>query len=143
MSFSPFHHRSRLRFGILFAALAVAVHGQDPSPSQFTMPDALQRAAADNPSLTAQRIGERSAEALIQQANSRPNPTLDVTFENFAGTGATQAIDRLESTVQANQTFERGGKREKRVAVARREYEVTVHELSVRRTEILGGNDRP
>lgn len=119
----------------MFAWLACVASGQENSAT-LTLADALQRAETRNPVLVAQGFGERASEALIDQANLRPNPTLDVIFENFAGTGSVQGIDRLESTVQANQTFERGGKREKRVALAARQHAVALQENAVRRAEI-------
>jgi cobalt-zinc-cadmium efflux system outer membrane protein len=58
-------------------------------------------------------------------------------LENVLGTGRTQGVRSLETTVQASQTFERGGKRENRVALAGREREVAAKEFAVRRAEIL------
>ncbi|WP_162525325.1 TolC family protein [Rariglobus hedericola] len=107
------------------------------SAQQLSLADALRRADEQNPSLHAQDSTRRAAEALIEQAGVRPNPTLDVTAENFAGTGALRGVDSIETTVQASQTFERGGKRAKRLSVARREREVADHEFTVRRAEVL------
>ena len=103
----------------------------------LTLPAALELASERNPLLVADRFGERAAEALIEQAGFRPNPTLDVTLENFAGTGAVRGVDGLESTVLANQTLERGGKRAKRIAVASRDREIAAQEFAVRRNEVL------
>jgi cobalt-zinc-cadmium efflux system outer membrane protein len=97
----------------------------------------MRRAAEWNPALLAQSHEERAAEARIEQAGLRPNPTLDVTLENFAGTGDVQGVSRLETTVQASQTIERGGKRDKRVALAGRERDAAAKEFAARRTEIL------
>jgi cobalt-zinc-cadmium efflux system outer membrane protein len=74
---------------------------------------------------------------LIEQAGFRPNPTLDVSVENFLGTGRVQGVRSLETTVQANQTFERGGKRGRRVALATKEREVAAKEYAVRRSEVI------
>lgn len=110
---------------------------QEVPAATLTLASSLERAAENNPALAAQRYGERTAEALIEQAGLRPNPTLDVTLENFAGTGRVQGIRSIETTVEASQTFERGGKREKRVALAGRERDTAAKEFAVRRTEIL------
>lgn len=98
---------------------------------------ALRRAEAHNPSLLSQSYAGRSADALIDQAAVRPNPTLDVTLENFAGSGAFRAFDGVEATVQLSQPLERRGKREKRILVARRELEVAERGFAVRRAEVL------
>lgn len=99
--------------------------------------EALARATAQNPGLLAQAFAERSAEALIEQASIRPNPTLEIEAENFAGTGALQGVRRLETTVQASQAIERGGKRDKRVAAASRERDTAARELGLRRVALL------
>lgn len=125
------------RFSIpIFLTLAVAAAGDLPA-ADLTLADALQLAAENNPTLIARRFGERAAEALIEQAGQRPNPTLDVEVENFLGTGQVQGVRSFESTVQASQTLERGGKLEKRVALARRARDTAVHEFAVQRAEIL------
>lgn len=106
----------------------------------LSLGNALQRAAEKNPTLAAQSYAERAAEALIEQAGLRPNPTLDVSLENFAGTGNVQGVRGLETTVQASQTFERGGKRERRVALAGREREAAAKEFAVRRADVLAAS---
>jgi outer membrane protein, heavy metal efflux system len=103
----------------------------------LTLPQALAFAAERNPGLVAQSFQERAAAGMVEQAGLRPNPKLDVTAENFAGTGRLQGVRGFETTVQASQTFERGGKREKRVAVASRERDTAAREFAVRRTEVL------
>lgn len=118
-------------------ATALPTHGQETAPAMLTLDQALARAVERNPALAAQRYGERAAEALIEQAGVRPNPQLEVGFENFVGTGLVQGVRRLETTVQASQTLERGGKREKRVAVASRERDAAAREFAVRRAEVL------
>jgi len=110
------------------------------STGPLTLAGVLARAAENNPALAAQSYGERAAEALIEQAGLRPNPTLDVTAENFLGTGNVQGVRSLETTVQASQTFERGGKRDRRVALASRERETAAKEFAVRRAEVLAAS---
>jgi cobalt-zinc-cadmium efflux system outer membrane protein len=134
-SLSPFP-LSRASLALLLAA--VTLRAQNPSAPELTLAQALARAGERHPGLAAQGYQERAADALIEQAGLRPNPTLQLETENFFGTGALQGVRRSETTVQASQTFERGGKREKRVAVARRERETAASELAVRRAEILG-----
>ncbi len=126
---------------VLAAVLLFATHTvlaeQVPSSAAVSLTEALRRAAERNPALLAKRHDERAAEALIEQAGLRPNPTLDVALENFAGTGAVQSVRGLETTVQASQTFERGGKRDRRVALAGSERAAAASEYAVLRAEIL------
>jgi outer membrane protein, heavy metal efflux system len=134
-SFFRFSHPVPL-LGLTFL-LASGVAAQEAAPPTLSLDEALRRTTERNPGLAAQGYAERAAEALIEQAGLRPNPTLDVSLENFAGTGGVQGVRGLESTVQASQTIERGGKRAKRVALAGREREAAANEFAVRRTEVL------
>ena len=126
--------------GLALLLTAVGVPAQEAAPPPLSLSAALQRAAEQNPGLAAQGYSERAAEALIEQAGFRPNPTLDVSLENFAGTGAFRALDGVETTVGASQVIERGGKRAKRVALAGREREATAKEFAVHRAEILAAS---
>jgi len=125
-----------IRFSLItaFASAGLAAPG-DPTRVQ-TLSDALQRAEDRNPGLAAQRSTERAAEALVEQAGVRPNATLDVAVENVFGTGRVQGVRSLETTVQASQLLERGGKREKRVVLAGRERDQVAAEWAVRRAEL-------
>lgn len=127
----------RLLVGTVFLLTLAGAQAQDSASPLLSLGDALQRASAKNPVLAAQGYAERAAEALIEQAGLRPNPTVDLSLENFAGTGSLQGVRSLEATVQANQTWERGGKRDKRVALAGRERESAAKEYAVRRAEVL------
>ncbi|HND61011.1 MAG TPA: TolC family protein, partial [Opitutaceae bacterium] len=119
------------------AALVLPLSAAELSPAPLTLADALARAVAGNPLLAVQGHEERAAEARIEQARQRPAPTLDVTLENFAGTGVIQGARSLEATVQASQTLERGGKRERRVALAGRERTNAAQEAAVRRADLV------
>lgn len=99
--------------------------------------DALMRAAAMNPDVTAQVYRERAAEALTEQADVRPNPELGVTFENFAGSGPLRDAEALEATVELSQTIERGDKRKHRVHLADKERTVISKEGNVRRASLM------
>ncbi|MDO8544816.1 MAG: TolC family protein, partial [Opitutaceae bacterium] len=132
----PYQRPVRL-LGLILILTAAATRAQEAGGNPLTLEQALARAAERNPALAAQRYSERAAEALIEQAGLRPNPQLEAAVENFAGTGRVQGVRGLEATVQASQTLERGGKREKRVAVASRDREAAAREFAVRRTEIL------
>ena len=118
--------------------LGGGVWAQESAPlSTLTLGEALQRAAEHNPDLLASAQQERAAEALIEQAGQRPNPTLDVSLENLVGTGAVRGTRGLEATVQASRTFERGGKRDKRVTLAARERSAAERLHTVRRNAVL------
>ena len=137
MSISHFHFQSCRSLGLALLFTAIGGSAQETPPTRLTLAQALALAAERSPSLAAQAYQERAAAGLIEQAGLRPNPTLEVGLENVLGTGRVQGLRGVEATVQASQTFERSGKREKRVAVATRERETATKELAVRRAEIL------
>jgi outer membrane protein, heavy metal efflux system len=134
---SHFYFRLRRLFGLAVLFAADLAWAEEVTPPVLTLPEVLARVAERNPSLAAQSHHERAAAALVEQAALRPNPTLEVGLENVLGTGRMQGVRSSETTVQASQTFERGGKRDKRVALATREREIAAQEFAVRRAEIL------
>ncbi|MBP7140650.1 MAG: TolC family protein [Opitutaceae bacterium] len=136
---SSFHSRFQTHLVRCVVLLLVPVPGrmQDTTTPVLSLGDALARASSGNPSLAAYSYTQRAAEGLVEQAGLRPNPTLEFTAENFMGTGRVQGVRGLEATVQASQTFERGDKRGKRVALAGREKESAAKEYAVQRTEVL------
>ena len=127
----------RLRLSRCAAALLLAFAPPLPASDSLTLAQTLALAAERHPALVAQGFAERAADGLVEQSALRPNPTLEASLENVLGTGRVQGVRSLEATVQASQTFERGGKREKRVAVATREREAVALEFAVRRGELL------
>ncbi len=99
--------------------------------------EALQRATTQNPMLVVQSHDESAADGLVEQAGQRPSPTLDVSLENFAGTGPFSGFDGVESTVQANQLIERGGKRAKRLGLAQAELDSAAGHYDLQRITVL------
>lgn len=135
---STFHFLAWSRPIWALAVLSAALGGRaQEAPPSLSLSDALQRATEHNPALNAARYSERAADAFTEQAALRPNPTLDVSLENFGGTGALRGIDDFEATVQASQRFERGDKRSKRVAVAQSDREIATENLEVQRIDVL------
>jgi outer membrane protein, heavy metal efflux system len=130
------------RVAVALLLTASVARAQEVGAAPLTLTQALVRAAERNPSLAAQGYQERAADALIEQAGLRPNPRLEIEAENFIGTGVLQGVRSLETTVQASQAFERGGKRQKRVTLATRGRESVAKELALRRAEVLAGTAR-
>ncbi|MDO8802095.1 TolC family protein, partial [Phenylobacterium sp.] len=118
-------------------AFLFATAGFDAAAESLTLAEALTRAAAYDPSLPAAAARTRAAEAGVRQAGVRPNPSLGAELENVAGTGEYGLADRSEATLYYEQTWERGGKREARVDVARAELAVARSRASVRALDRL------
>nr|WP_167954243.1 TolC family protein [Sphingomonas jejuensis] len=87
----------------------------DPAPDFF----ALLEQSRSSPRAAEQEATVAAAEARARQAGVRPNPSLSLEVENFAGTSPYTGLDAHETTLVVGQTLELGGKREARVAAAR------------------------
>ncbi len=132
-----FSRHLHLASALALLASAAGARAQETPSSPLTLPQALAFTTTHHPMLAARAFDERAAEGQIEQAAFRPMPTLEVGVENVLGTGRIQGVRGLEATVQASQTWERGGKRDKRVALATRSRETAVREFAVHRAEIL------
>lgn len=97
-------------------ALAATAAAADPAPPYA---DLLAQAQSAAPRLTEADAAVRQAQGLARQAAARPNPTADLTVENFAPSRPLSAADSRETTLQVGQTLELGGKRPARMAAGR------------------------
>ena len=124
--------------GACFIACAANAWAAEPVVAQayLTLADALRAAAANNPSLRAAPFELRALEGRRQQAAIRPNPELELEFENFAGGGDFADTDSLESTLALSQLIEIGGKRDARIALATSEYDLLRVEQEVRSLDL-------
>lgn len=108
--------RRRLALAVIAALLPLSAAAQP-----LSLTEALARAAAQDPTRPTADARTQAAEAAARQAGVKPNPSVGLDVENFAGTGDRNLIDRTETTLYWQQTLERGGKREARVGAARAE----------------------
>jgi cobalt-zinc-cadmium efflux system outer membrane protein len=84
----------------------------------LTRERALERALVDDPSVAASEAARRAADASVRQAGRWSNPTLEVTRENFEGSGVYAGSERAETTYGLRQPLELGGDRGARRAIA-------------------------
>lgn len=142
-------HRGRAgaRPGLaLIAGLLLAVAGPLGASAQtlatgsrapLGLDDALVRASGADPSAAGWDARFAAAQAGVRQAGVKPNPSLGLELENFAGSGAYSMLDRTEATLSYQQTLERGGKREARVGLARASAEVIRRRRDIWRLDLL------
>jgi cobalt-zinc-cadmium efflux system outer membrane protein len=119
---------------------AQTASAQTPAPAAgptLDLGDALARASAADPAAAGWDARLAAAQANVRQADVKPNPSLGLELENFAGSGAFSILDRTESTLSYQQTLERGGKREARAGLARAGVELTRRRREVRRLDLL------
>ena len=91
--------------------------------------DLVRRALASNAELAAARLDIERARARLSQAGLRPNPTLD--FEQTTGR-FTGAAGESEVSVGLAVPLELGGKRRRRIELARAEFEAAGAEVADR-----------
>ena len=95
------------------AALSAAA----PAWSKVAPPFAqLFRQTRDTPRVLALDAEVARARGLAEQARARPNPSINVYAENFAGDRTRNAADQRQTTFQIDQPIELGGKRSARIA---------------------------
>lgn len=123
-----------LRALMLSATLMVA----SPALSQTTLSldDALRRSLAVDPAAAGVAARLEASRAHVRQADVRPNPSLGLEVENFTGSGRFAGLGRTEATVSYQQTYERGGKRQARTALAQSESGLVQARAEVRRLDL-------
>jgi cobalt-zinc-cadmium efflux system outer membrane protein len=99
--------------------------------------DALAATLLRSPELAAEAYEVRAREAALVQAGARPNPTLSVELEDFAGSGDFQGVDSAQTTLLLGQLVELGGKRAVRVALATAERDLASWDYETRRIDVL------
>lgn len=99
------------------AAIGTATAADDTPSGTVSLPAAVTAALLHDPSLAAYGFEQRALEARALQESRLRNPTLNAELENVARTGGNG--EQAQATVSLMQVLELGGKRAKRVAVAR------------------------
>ncbi|UNU44434.1 TolC family protein [Sphingopyxis sp. YF1] len=105
-----------LRAAMLAGTLCVA--GPTALAAPITLDDALARGRDASPRIAKAEAELKAAEARALQAGVAPNPELGIDVENFSGTGPYRSFRQTETTLAISQSFELGGKRRARRAVA-------------------------
>ena len=119
------------------AIFVSALVGSVCQAADLTLAQALARALQGSPDLRAYDPARRALEAERLQAGLLPNPALGVELENFAGTGAVDGTQSLETTLSLSQLVELGGKRKRRVGVVESELGAFDAEYAVARLDVL------
>ena len=125
------HHRRGPLNAVLASALALCAGAAWAGPAP-PYPDLLRQVQASAPRLVEARAEIARAAGLARQAGARPNPTVSVEVENFAGSGPFAGSNLSETTGSIEQTLELGGKRQARLAAGRAEVEAA----KLRATEV-------
>lgn len=97
----------------------------------------ITEAFGTSPDLKARQSGIEAGDGRLQQASLRPNPALDTSIEDFAGTGAAKGFDGAEITATWNQPIELGDKRSRREGLARSENALSKVEYAETRADVI------
>ena len=120
----------------ILVAPASAV-AQSAQPSTLSLDEALARALAEAPELTAADARIDASAQRIDGAARRPNPTLDFTSDGVLGTGDRNLFNEAEAAVGVMQPWERGGDREARSTLAERERDLRVVQAEIARRDLM------
>ena len=120
-----------LVMGGLLAPTAFVAAQQSSSistvPSQLTLQTATDMLIRQSPILLRNQLNSVVARSNLRQAGLRPNPDLEITSESYPVFESNPGSfwNNQELVVRAGQTIETGGKRSKRIGVARQELAAT------------------
>jgi cobalt-zinc-cadmium efflux system outer membrane protein len=115
----------------------VAEAAFEPPRGAITLRDTVGAALLNSPALAVSSREIRAREALALQAGLRPNPELQTTVEDVAGSGGRRAFTGAETTVRLAQLVELGGKRVKRRSVAELERDLAGWDYESQRANVL------
>ncbi|MDP6637101.1 MAG: TolC family protein [Phycisphaerae bacterium] len=104
---------------------------------ELSLRRALSLALAKSPELASFAWSVRQTEAEQLQASLLPNPGLETEFENFGGSGGFRGTRSLETTVVLSQLIELGGKRTKRIELARADSKLAGWRYEAKRLSVL------
>jgi cobalt-zinc-cadmium efflux system outer membrane protein len=109
-----------------------------PEPAgALRLEDALAAALLRSPELAADAYEVRAREAALLQAGARPNPTVSLELEDFAGSGDFRGVESAQTTLLLGQLIELGGKRAARVRVAAADRDLAAWDYEARRIDVL------
>ncbi len=125
--------------GLFCLGMAVPCHAanftNEPG-GELTLAEALTLADTHQPALLAARLDVQAAESRVTQSALMPNPGFSLEAENFGGQNELRGGDAAEYTAQLEQTLEMGGKRHKRIRVAKTGRQLSAFDLDANRLDI-------
>jgi cobalt-zinc-cadmium efflux system outer membrane protein len=122
---------------LLCAWLLLSIPAQAAERPSITLSQALQRALAASPRLTAAERDIGIATGQRVQAGALINPELSFELDNGLGSGPYRGTKSAESTLQISQMFELWGKRDARIAAGQAGVDAATIERRAVRLQIL------
>ena len=115
----------------------IPVKAAERAAPAISLPQALQRALAANPRLTAAERDIGIAGGLRIQAGVLPNPDVSFELDNALGSGRYKGVQSAETNLQLSQLVELGGKREARIAAGEAGIGTAVWQRRATRLQVL------
>jgi cobalt-zinc-cadmium efflux system outer membrane protein len=126
------------RWAAILAAVSLyAAHTAAQESRVLTLEDAFARALAIHPDLARYDPLRKGAAAVVDAEALRPPLRLELELENAPRSNQDSALDTAETTLSLASVFERGGKREARIAVATAAMSTIELQLEQRRADLL------
>jgi len=133
--------RRHFRVVLALAASVIVANNHSLAAAEqsatLTLRQALARALATNPRLTAAERDVGIAAGKKIQTGAVPNPELSFELDNAFGSGDYRGTRSAETTLQLSQLVELGGKRNARVAVGSAELDQAGWQRQATRLEVL------
>lgn len=126
-----------LRLICALLVVTTPVEAAERATRAISLPQALQRALAANPRLTAAERDIGIAGGLRIQAGALPNPEASFELDNALGSGPYKGVRSAETNLQLSQLVELGGKREARLAAGEAGIGTAVWQRRATRLEVL------
>lgn len=124
-------------YALLIQAALLSPQWTHAAGAELTLAEALARVLRASPDLKPFAFQMRAREAERLQAGLLPNPELDVTMENFAGSGPLRGSRAQETTLSLSQLVELGGKRGRRQDLAEAALGRTAADFEIARLDAL------
>jgi cobalt-zinc-cadmium efflux system outer membrane protein len=126
-----------LRLSCALLVVTIPVEAAERAPRSISLAQALQRALAANPRLTAAERDIGIASGLKVQAGALPNPDLSFEVDKALGSGIYNGFRSAETNLQLSQIVELGGKREARLAAGDAGIGTAIWQRRATRLEVL------
>ncbi|PCK02920.1 MAG: RND transporter [Alteromonadaceae bacterium] len=114
-------------------------HGEEEG---LVLHNAIERSLQHHPSLQVFTLRDQALSASLSRAKMRPALGLDLSAENFAGSGELSGVDGAEFTIALSSVLEMGGKRQARIGTVASRKALLQTEQQVQALALLGNITR-
>ncbi len=108
-----------------------------PDSPSLTLLQAAELTLERNPRLQSATFGREAAAANLDQAALKPQWSVDLQVEDFAGTGAVSGVDAAETTLRLSRIFESSDIRTGRITVASALESQVENDLDIERLDLM------